>query len=89
MAVMGFHQRMAEIWCGLKRKGELTIAEQDEMAICLDANMNWVWRMIKLENLSMLATQTNDTEWLQEICARIEELEHSDMKKPGRKRSTD
>ncbi|MGE7225451.1 DUF7667 family protein [Paenibacillus glucanolyticus] len=83
MAVIAIHQRMAELWTIRKRR-ELTNAELDEMALCLDANANYVWKMVRLENLSLMASMTNDYDWLHEICRRIDELE-GETKKPGHK----
>lgn len=83
MGVMAFHQRLAEIWTAHK-PSEMTKAELDEVAICLDANANYVWRALKLENLSLIASMTNDMDWQHEICRRIDELEQL-QKKPGHK----
>ncbi|MDD9266303.1 hypothetical protein ACFPES_04585 [Paenibacillus sp. GCM10023248] len=72
--MLAVHQRMAELWT-LRKKRELTKAEQDELMLCMEANATYVWMRIKLENLSLCASLTSDYEWLHEICERIEKLE--------------
>jgi hypothetical protein len=69
----GPHQRMAELWIKQKKK-PLTQEELDEMSICLEANAKRAWKLATLENLSLVASMTNDTEWQHEICRQIEEL---------------
>lgn len=77
MSVLGIHQRIAELWQIQKRNRQLTQNELDEMAICMDEHCNWVWKMIKLENLSLLASKTNDPDWQHEICRRIDQLKYN------------
>jgi hypothetical protein len=72
--MLAVHQRMAELWT-LRKARELTRAEQDELLLCLEANMNYVWNRLKLENLSLQASLTNDYDWLHQICERIENME--------------
>jgi hypothetical protein len=72
--MLAVHQRMAELWT-LRKSRELTKAEQDELLICLEANTNYVWNRIKLENLSLQASLTHDYDWLHQICERIEKYE--------------
>lgn len=73
--MLAIHERLAELWT-IRKHRELTNAELDEIAICLEANANYVWRMTKLNNLSLLASMTNDSDWQHEICARIEKLQY-------------
>jgi hypothetical protein len=68
------HQRLAELWT-LRRARELTREEQDEWLLCLEANANYVWTRLKLENMSLCASITHDYIWLHEICERMERLE--------------
>jgi len=68
------HQRMAELWTAKKRR-DLTKEEQDEMTFCLDVNAAFVWDMVKLQNMSLLASATDDYDWQHEICRKIEKLE--------------
>ncbi|MNI13912.1 hypothetical protein D3C73_671590 [compost metagenome] len=72
--MLALHQRMAELWT-LRKARELSKAEQDELLLCLEANMNYVWNRLKLENLSLLASLTHDYDWLHQICERIEKME--------------
>lgn len=67
------HQRMAELTTINKRR-PLTESEMNEMAQCLEANANRAWKLAKLENMSLLASMTNDTEWQHKICSQIEKL---------------
>jgi hypothetical protein len=68
------HERLAELWT-IKKRRELTKEEEDEMALCLEANATFVWNMFKLQNLSLLASATADHEWQHEICRQIEKME--------------
>ena len=87
---MPFHDRMAELWA-IQERRDLTYAETYEMTRCLKANMEWVWKVNCLHNLSYLASVTYDNEWQYDICARLDALELSvrgksrTKKKPGRK----
>lgn len=72
--MLALHERMAELWI-LRRSRDLSQAEQDELYLCLEANANYVWNRLKLENMSLCASLTHDYEWLHEICARIERME--------------
>jgi hypothetical protein len=71
--ILAIHERIAELWTQ-QRKRKLTADEVQEMITCLDANASHCFRLAKLENLSLLASMTNDSEWQHEICRRIEEL---------------
>jgi hypothetical protein len=68
------HQRLAEL-CTLRKAKKLSPQEEDEMLLCLEANANYVWTRLKLENMSLCASLTHDYAWLHEICERIESLE--------------
>jgi hypothetical protein len=67
------HQRMAEIWEITKHR-DLTEEEMTELKICLDANLNKCRQVAALKNLSLVASMTDDKEWLHEICAKLDEL---------------
>lgn len=71
--MLAIHDRIAELWA-IKQKQDLTTDQTMEMDICLKAHADWVWRMKKLENLSYLASMTDDVNWQLEICSRIDEL---------------
>ncbi|BCJ86433.1 DUF7667 family protein [Effusibacillus dendaii] len=67
-------QRLAELWT-INKKRPLTEDEMKEMEQCLEANAKRAWKLATLENLSLVASMTNDMEWQHEICAEIEKLE--------------
>ncbi|GAB7387334.1 hypothetical protein BSNK01_11700 [Bacillaceae bacterium] len=67
------YQRLAELWI-INKKRPLTEAEQQEMYHCLEANAKRAWKVALLENLSLMASMTNDTQWHLEICAELEKL---------------
>lgn len=68
------HWRMAELWT-TQQKRDLTESEVREMGICLQANANYARKLARLYNLSGMASQTDDIDWLHEICADIDKLE--------------
>lgn len=85
--MLPIHQRMAEIWM-INKKRPLEEKEMLEMNQCLEANTKLCWEMACLENLSLMASMTNDIDWQHEICREIDEI--GKTKKPGpRKRNTD
>jgi len=68
-----FQWRMAELTT-LQKKRELTEAELNEVAHCLQLNASYAWRLAELYNLSLLASMTDDTEELHRLCAEIDKL---------------
>lgn len=68
------HQRMAELWT-ISRGRKLTDAEARELDMCLEANASDVWRRIRLENLSLIASMVNDTDWQHDICGDMEDAQ--------------
>lgn len=72
--MLPIHWKMAELW-SLKKTRDLTQAEMDEMSLCLQANMNYARKLAGLYNLSGVASQTDDMDWLHGICAEIDKLE--------------
>lgn len=69
-----FHQRMAELWT-ISRGRKLTESEARELDMCLEANASHVWRRIRLENLSLIASLVNDTDWQHDICGDMEDAQ--------------
>ena len=67
------HQRMAELWT-IGRTRRLTPEEQTELDQCMQVNAKLCWEMACLENLSLLASMTHDTDWQHDICRQIEEF---------------
>lgn len=89
MGVLPIHQRLAELWVTNKRR-QLRPEEMEEVQHCLAENVKYCWEMAYLENVSLMASMTNDTDWQHEICREVDELQHGKRKKPGpRKRNTD
>jgi len=61
----------------MNQKGKLNL---DEVALqmlkpLLKENLALIQRLDELNNLSLIAYELNDMDWLQEICQQIEELE--------------
>lgn len=77
--MMAVHQRIAELW--VKSKQGLNVEEQTEMVHCMEANVSYAYKLAGLENLSYLAFESEDWDWLHDICAQIETLEYT-TKKP-------
>ena len=68
------HQRMAELWF-INKTRELTDSEMTEMSHCLSANAQRAWKIVKLKNLSLIVSMTNDTDWQHdELCSKIEKI---------------
>jgi hypothetical protein len=67
------HKRMAEIW-HKQKKTPLTEEEETELRHCLEANCNLVWKLAKLENLSLMASMIDDYDWQLDLCRQIEEI---------------
>jgi len=88
--VNAVEQRLAELWT-ISKQRDLTEKEMYEIGQCLEWLANDVWKRVKLENLSLLASMTNDTDWQYEVCRRIDELQTPGVKiirarkKPGPK----
>lgn len=90
MGIKTFHQRLAELYV-LNKQRALTTEEMLELQHCMAANVKYCWDMAYLENMSLLASMANDTEWQHEICAEIDAMEYgSNTKKSApRKRKAD
>ena len=83
MGASALHQRMAELWT-IRRSRSLT-KEERELEICLDANISYCWRMSALENMSLMASMTDDHDWLHRLCAQMEQWQYGGR---DRKRKT-
>ena len=68
-----YHARMAELWL-VNKKRSLTESELIELEHCMSLNAKHCWKLARLQNESLIASMTNDTEWQHATCARIEEL---------------
>lgn len=67
------HERLAELFT-LSRLRQLTASEEMEQQQCLQVNATYCWEIARLQNEILLAEQTTDTQWHQEICAQMFEL---------------
>lgn len=71
MTIHPAHRRMAELWT-MARTRTMTAEEQTELEQCMQVNARLCWEMASLENVSLLASMTRDTEWQHDICRQIE-----------------
>ncbi|MEK3770500.1 hypothetical protein MKY14_18335 [Paenibacillus sp. FSL R5-0887] len=67
------HERLAELFT-LSRRRQLTAAEETEQQQCLQINATYCYEMARLQNEILLAEQTADLQWHQDICAQMFEL---------------
>lgn len=78
VGIHSIHRKMALVtWMSMNQKGKLNL---DEVALqmlkpLLKENLALIQRLDELNNLSLIAYELNDMDWLQEICQQIEELE--------------
>jgi hypothetical protein len=87
VTVLPIHQRIAELYV-INKCRQLSTDEMTELQQCLAANVKYCWEVAYQENLSLLASMTNDVDWQHEICRDIDQI--GKTKKPGpRKRNTD
>lgn len=78
IAIHPVHRRLAELQLIAKRRGgydRLTAAEQMDLHHCLQANARLVRRLDELKQLSFIAYQAGDMDWVAEVCRQIDELE--------------
>jgi hypothetical protein len=73
MVIHPVHRRLAELWT-LSRNRKLTQSETEEFDQCLQVNAKLCWEMAYLENLSLLASMTNNIEWQHDICREIDQF---------------
>ncbi|WP_150267313.1 DUF7667 family protein [Paenibacillus tepidiphilus] len=71
--MLAVHQRLAELYM-LSMARPLTKDEKTEQKHCLQANALYCWEMARLNNESLLAADTQDLAWQQEIVAQMAEL---------------
>lgn len=78
IAIHPVHRRLAELQLIAERRGgydRLTAAEQMDLHHCLRANATLVRRLDELKQLSFIAYQVGDMDWVAEVCRQIDELE--------------
>lgn len=68
------HKMLALLWHKHSYGEGLAESEIGEFKESLDANMRMAQRLADLENQSLVASITDDTEWQHEICSRIDKL---------------
>ena len=66
------HQRLAELWNIHSNHRDLNEDEAEELKLCMDANLHRAQKLSDLYNYSIMASMTNDTDWLHEICQEID-----------------
>jgi len=78
LALHIIHRRMAELTIKAKQLGgyhNLPTAEQRELEHCLTLNAGLVQRLDELKELSFIAYQAGDMDWLHEIGKKIDAIE--------------
>lgn len=78
LVISPVHRRLAELHI-IATKRSWTYAEAKEVHQCLQANANLVRKLDELKQLAYVAQLSGDMEWVQEICAKIEEVEATIM----------
>lgn len=78
LVISPVHRRLAELHIAIKQRG-LTYSEQLELVHCLQVNADLVRKIDELKQLAYVAQLSGDMEWVQEICAKIEEVEATIM----------
>lgn len=87
--MLPIHQRLADLW-NLQKNRPLTNEELDEMALCMEANMNFAFKLSHLYNLSGMASKIDDLEWLSDILVSIDKLEiEYKIKRPAHIKNAD
>ena len=81
--MLTIHERLAELYT-ISRRRPLSAAELTEQQHCLHANAVYCWEIGRLNNEALLAAQTEDTDWQQEISAQLFEVRMSG--KAGKRR---
>jgi hypothetical protein len=69
-----FHYRLAQLWSRFMMEGVLTLNEVKELSESLTANMNWVSKLQRLENLADCAAIVGDREWEEQVCQQMDRL---------------
>ncbi|MEK8133064.1 hypothetical protein WMW72_34880 [Paenibacillus filicis] len=72
--MLPFHYRMAELWTHHQAR-ELTKDEQDELSLCLQANVNYARKLGELHNYVDAAAVVQDKPWLEELDRNITAIE--------------
>jgi hypothetical protein len=65
---------IAHLWYKHSHGEGLAEDEIEEMKHALDANMRKAQRLADLENLSLMASIINDTDWHLKICKDIDDI---------------
>jgi hypothetical protein len=74
IVLMNIHWRLAELWLLQQSRG-LSEEEISEMNCCLKLNANYAHKLAEKYNLGLMASMSNDWDWLHEVSAEIDKLE--------------
>lgn len=77
LAIHVVHRRLAEIYVKAQKVGYHKLSSIDlmDLAHCLRLNADLIMKHDSLKELSFLAYEMNDTDWLHDISRQIDELE--------------
>ena len=73
MSISPVVQRMAELWMINKKRG-MNETQMQELHDCLSQNAAYCLKRAHLENLSYVAYEIGDMDWVHSICAELEAL---------------
>lgn len=80
--MMHIHWRLGELWT-IQQRRELSNIELEEMRQCMQLNAAFAYKLADLYNLSLIASMTDDMDYLHEISCSIDKLEiEYKLKKP-------
>ncbi|ETK29790.1 DUF7667 family protein [Paenibacillus larvae] len=72
------HQKLAHLFTKYGNLAEMykkiSLEDFEDLEYCLRRNSEMIRTLDELKSLAFLAHQTNDTEWLREICREIDTL---------------
>ncbi|WP_424991976.1 DUF7667 family protein [Paenibacillus castaneae] len=71
---MNIHWRLGELWL-LQQKRQLTEDELLDMNSCMQLNATYARKLAEQYNYGLMASMTNDWDWLHEVSAQIDRLE--------------
>lgn len=78
IAIHPVRRRLAELQDKVQKLGGyryLSAGEQLEIHHCLRENLTLVRKIDELKNLAYVAQVSGDLDWVQEICAELDEME--------------
>lgn len=66
--------RQHELIGKLLKERQLDAQESQDLKHCHQVLTKRMWALAQLENLSLMASMTDDTDWQHQICAEIDQL---------------